>query len=423
MGINPTPTNYKSFTFDGKSSREFGVYTTGEGVFNAPERAVEMISIPARNGDYALDLGHFENIEVKYRCGIVTDDETDFAEAVSDFRNWLCSRRGYCRITDEYNPDEYRMGLFKSVIEVDHDGLETGEFNVTFNCKPQRWLTSGETATSIADGGTVTNPTLFDSSPLLEVEGYGTIDLGGQEIEIENVAIGDIVLYSGGKTKTVTLDESNLNVGDEITVNANQNITSIKAVYSQSTSVHNASLSASCSHSGFSVVYSGRSSMSASTTFTLTTLLPSFTITSGTNATVTNTVTGTLTVAAYPTNYTLTFSYTQTFTYNASAHTLTHATSAVSISSNQSWCTPSLSVGYPQYDSIVGDSTKSALGTPTYIDLDIGEAYYINGSEPVSVNNAVNLGSDLPTLPPGATTVNYDNTITDLKIAPRWWKV
>ena len=53
MGINPTPTNHRSFTFDGKSTREFGVYITGKDVFNAPERAVEMISIPGRDGEYA----------------------------------------------------------------------------------------------------------------------------------------------------------------------------------------------------------------------------------------------------------------------------------------------------------------------------------------------------------------------------------
>ena len=194
MGINTTPTNYKSFTFDGRSSREFGVYTTGNGVFNAPERAVEMISIPARNGDYALDLGHFENIEVTYRCGIVADNETDFAEAVSDFRNWLCSRRGYCRLQDEYNTDEFRMGIFKNVVNVDHDGLQTGEFDVTFDCKPQRWLTSGETETEITSGDSITNPTLFASSPLLEVEGYGTIDLGGQDIEINNDVMGNVLL-------------------------------------------------------------------------------------------------------------------------------------------------------------------------------------------------------------------------------------
>ena len=76
-----------------------------------------------------------------------------------------------------------------------------------------------------------------------------------------------------------------------------------------------------------------------------------------------------------------------------------------------------------KWNDIYGDSTASVLGHPTYIDCDIGECYMIKNNEVISLNQYIDLGSDLPTLPPGATTVNYDNTITDLKIAPRWWKV
>lgn len=153
MGINPTPTNHRSFTFDGKSTREFGVYTTGKDVFNSPERAVEMISIPGRDGEYALDRGHFNNIEVTYRAGIVADSTTDFAEAISNFRNWLASREGYCRLTDEYNTEEYRMAVFKNAIALEHEGLLTGEFDVTFDCKPQRYLAIGEELVEIGAWG------------------------------------------------------------------------------------------------------------------------------------------------------------------------------------------------------------------------------------------------------------------------------
>ena len=58
-----------------------------------------------------------------------------------------------------------------------------------------------------------------------------------------------------------------------------------------------------------------------------------------------------------------------------------------------------------------------------YIDLDIGEAYKIEGNEPVSVNDAVVLPAELPTLSPGTNTITFDNTITQLKIVPRWWRV
>ena len=112
MAIAPTGNIFKGFVFDGESSKNYGIYITGEAVYNAPERDVEMITIPGRSGQFALDNGRFENIEVTYPAGIFADNETNFAEAVSDFRNLLCSRRGYVRLMDEYNPNEYRLAVY-----------------------------------------------------------------------------------------------------------------------------------------------------------------------------------------------------------------------------------------------------------------------------------------------------------------------
>lgn len=159
MGVISTGSIFKTLTFDGKSSAEFNVYITGEGVFNAPERAVEMISIPGRNGAFALDNGRFENIEVTYNCGIAGDDDTDFAEAISAFRNWLCSRNGYVRLTDDYNANEYRMAVYKSGLEVAATQLIAGEFPIVFECKPQRFLTSGEEKISVGEWGETTTET------------------------------------------------------------------------------------------------------------------------------------------------------------------------------------------------------------------------------------------------------------------------
>ena len=75
MAIAPTPNNniYKGLVFDDIDSRDYGIYITGEAVFNSPERDVEMIEIPGRNGTYALDKGRFHNIEVSYPAGIFGD--------------------------------------------------------------------------------------------------------------------------------------------------------------------------------------------------------------------------------------------------------------------------------------------------------------------------------------------------------------
>ena len=63
------------------------------------------------------------------------------------------------------------------------------------------------------------------------------------------------------------------------------------------------------------------------------------------------------------------------------------------------------------------------MPTPMYIDLDLGEAYGEVNGEMLSFNNTVSMPAKLPVLEAGANVISYDNTVTDLKIIPRWWKI
>ena len=67
------------------------------------------------------------------------------------------------------------------------------------------------------------------------------------------------------------------------------------------------------------------------------------------------------------------------------------------------------------------NSTKSALGNPTYIDCDLGECYKIENGEVIDLNAYIDLGSDLPVMKPGSNDISFDNTVTSLQIVPRWW--
>ena len=47
--------------FDGRSSRDYGLYISGSGAFNAPERDVERVEIAGRSGDLILRLYEDQN--------------------------------------------------------------------------------------------------------------------------------------------------------------------------------------------------------------------------------------------------------------------------------------------------------------------------------------------------------------------------
>lgn len=426
MAIAPTGAIYKSLVFDGEDSRGYGVYITGEAVYNAPNRDVEMVSIPGRNGTFALDKGRFENVEITYPAGIFADNEADFAKAVSDFRNFLCSRNGYCRLTDEYNPEEYRMAIYKSGLEVTPAQLRAGEFEITFDCKPQRWLMGGEAAIDISDGDTLFNPTRFDASPLLEVTGYGTIGFNGHEIELENAMMGDVAVVNSPRidvptttlVKTWTIDRTLFNSGDTLTWEP----THLKFKYDRTDAYNIASYTCTSitertgSTAGLRYVIT----QLTPTAFTIDFYFPQLVSTSESTASAPFYIdVNTKKVFADSSQSTETEDNEVSFRLSQIGGVRTYAT----LTCSNLLYIIGASLTFADIGDVVADSTILVAGNPTYIDCDIGECYKIESGEYVSLNKYINLGSDLPKLASGGNSITFDNTITNLKVIPRWWKI
>lgn len=395
----------RTFSFDGISSDTFNLFISEAGPHGAPERAVEMLEIPGRNGFYALDQGRFNNTEVTYHVVVDGDDDEDFAEAMADVREWLCSGTGYKRLEDDYNPNEYRMAVYRNGFETDEAFWNGAEFDITFDCKPQRWLTSGETATAVANNGTLTNPTLFDAEPLLEVKGYGGIEFNGYEIDIENVTLGRIDIadgYNFEQGASFDFDADLFNPGDVISVSG-----TIHVMFST-----NAIKNITITDSDADFQTTGISSL-------LTTFSTNFVFGTDTNK-ANHLIYYGERLTGHSVSGTLTMTVDQTITLDAVNGEL-----SITVTPTASTTGDAIVSSITQYGDISahGDSTVSALGNPTYIDCEIGEAYMIKNGNIVSCNQAVALGSDLPKLAPGANTITFDNTVTELKIHPRWWRV
>lgn len=399
-----------SITFGGVNSADYGIYIGGEGTFNAPERDVEMISIPGRDGAFALDKGRFENIEVKYTVINQEPDLATFSANLEDFRNAICSQRGYQRLEDTFHPDEYRMAVFADKFEVKPIEYNTAsKFDIVFDCKPQRYLTDGETAVSVDDGDTLTNPTLFEAHPLLEAEGYGLITMNGYDISIANALMGEVVVgnetYDGGGNPIVqTLDANLYNAGDYLTIQP----FNTRVRYRKKSGVSN-------------VVLGTRTNCTASISgdYITVTLYPDpYSFYSDSDKTFT--IDGYVAVSYMKSGVQVldeTLDVTVDIQYDATDKTLAYTNTRIS---TDGWA---VMPGRNVAAEVIADSSIGILGNPTYLDCEIGEAYKIENGSFVSLNKYIDLGSKLPELSPGNNEIEYDNTITDLSIIPRWWKV
>lgn len=399
----------KSLYFDNINLADYGVYITGEAVYNAPQRDVEVISIPGRNGDYIIDNGRFENIEITYPAGIYDDDQTKFSTRISQIRNILASRYGYVRIEDEYNPEEYRMGIFAGGLEVKPaNGGIAGEFEIKFNCKPQRFLKSGETAVSVTSGDTLTNPTLFNSKPMLEVFGYGWLRVNGHQIDIQDTILGTITLADPqtGNNPKLPFSNAALNTGDGITLDASN--------YRLEFSTYKPVSAVSLSTSGALNITVASEYETGNEYIIIVVDVNQLAYINGTGKTDS---------AIINVNVTFTDNTTETsqigFTVSYSVAQERIGVNAARTGSALKW----LKGGIYSFGRLTGDSTKHSPGNPMFIDIETGNAYKIENDSYISLNQYIALPDPLPELAPGENEITYQNTITQFDVVPRWWKI
>lgn len=414
--------NWGKLIYGGVDSSEYGIYITGEAVYNAPERDVEFVEIPGRNGSIAMDKGRYNNITVTYPAGTFGKTREEFRDALSEFRNAILSQKGYQRLEDSYHPEEYRLAVYTAGLEVSTAAQgQAGEFDLTFECKPQRFLTIGDYPIPVESGATIQNPTVFDSSPLLEVEGYGALSFNGFNISLDNSPLGVVELiprHSDGSSanfsKTYHFDRSLLDTGDTITVGGM--VVDYIFQYAPNNKVYT------------EVIYSVNPSSDATPTaniglggsaFFVTMITPSVTFTAldEDDAEVQKRIgigiAATIEGASSPDLIYADVYIKCGYDYITYSISTTPSGSVQTVKKENSF----------QSTPVNGNSTLPILGNPTYIDCEIGDAYRIEDGEYKSSNARVSIGADLPTLSPGANKVTFDNTITNLKIAPRWWKI
>ena len=270
----------------------------------------------------------------------------------------------------------------------------------------------------MANYGTLTNPTLFDASPLLQVWGYGEFSVNDSGLEIVSEETGEIVAAGSQYVNFVrpdmggfgiTLDKTAFaNPGDTIDVSnfvfrfIRPNINNAPSI---TATVISGTATASFDYVQTGSKYRGTGYLNKiAFTFSYGTA-SSNTIAANWSGTIDgNSVNADVSItASYDGDKSIVFSATQT---EHNVNTLLYGTSRSIFT-----------------DETILNSTVPTIGQPLYFDLDIGEAYKIENGEYVSVNNAVTIPAELPTLVPGANTIIYDNTFTQFKIVPRWWKV
>lgn len=365
------------FVFDGVKSSDYGVWINGGGTFNAPKRRYQEVVIPGRNGVLTLDEGAFEEQEVVYPAFIARN----FPANVEAFRNQLMARNGYVRMTDSYHPNEYYMAKYMSGLEVETvAGGKAGSFDLTFRRDPRRFLLTGEQTTTLAASGSITNPTLYASRPLIRV----TFSASGELIQLPyyislNPSTISGVVYTRNDTTGAITANGTATVSSTYTIKNNMPALPAGKYHLQG-----------CPEGGSSNTYKLYFWLKAA---------------------------GGSAVAIY-------YDYGDGIDFEITdAQTEYQWVAAINISSgttvNNIVFQPSLTPISAQGCTLgVGDETITLKNNFPYIDVDseIQDCYY-------GLNNANSqvILDNFPTLQPGATGITIGSGISSVEITPRWY--
>lgn len=169
----------RNLIFNNTDLSTFNVFVDGSQMFDTPEKDVTFFPIPGKNGDLSISNDRFSNIDISINCFI----RENFIENYNNLMNFLYSQEGYKRLEYSAEDEIFRMGAFVKGIQPDTGVfLKYGTFTLVFNCKPQKWLKTGEIDRRVTSTRVLNNPTLFDSKPLLVVTGTGTINVNDSEL-------------------------------------------------------------------------------------------------------------------------------------------------------------------------------------------------------------------------------------------------
>ena len=199
-----------TFTYNSIPSSTYGIFIEHRPVQVFPKRIIESVSIPGRSGNFLIDTGAYDNVTMTYQVAYIHSGSVR-ADAIN-IATWLYQNQ-YCDLTDTYEPLYYRKAVYVSPLNVTDILNEAGRANITFDCKPQRYLLSGLTALTPASGSSITND-YQTAKPTITITGSGT----------GSVSIGASTIAITGQTDDIVMDCENM-TAEENGANANSKLT------------------------------------------------------------------------------------------------------------------------------------------------------------------------------------------------------
>ena len=198
----------ETFYLDGIDARSVGIRLQKPIEFSEAVPIVEEQTIPGRNGDLIWETGSYENRSGSASCFCL---QKDVERAISSAGRFLMGKKGYRRLETSDDPDHYWLARVENSPQIAMRLRTLAPFEIGFDCKPQRFVKSGENAIEFTSNGSLFNQYGQIALPLITLYGQGA----------GHLTIGDCVVDVKTLDRTLHLDSDTQNAYNN---NGNQNM-------------------------------------------------------------------------------------------------------------------------------------------------------------------------------------------------------
>lgn len=200
----------ETFYLDGIDARSAGIRLQAPIEFSEAIPVVETQTIPGRNGDLIWETGSYENRTGSASCFCL---QKDVEKAVSSAGRFLIGKRGYRRLETSDDPDHYWMARVKNSPRIEQRLRTLAPFEISFDCKPQRFVKAGENSVVFTSSGSLFNQYGQIALPFIILHGQGTGILTIGDCVVDVKALDGILYLDSDKQNAYNDDGTqNLNI-------------------------------------------------------------------------------------------------------------------------------------------------------------------------------------------------------------------
>lgn len=173
------------FVFDGTRSTDVGIQLQAPLSLSGAVPNVTKTTVAGRNGGLVRFDGSYGNRTVTAECFTLQEGANS---AIAAINRWLVSQNKYRKLEYTEWPDYYMLARAEAAPDTAVRARLLAPFTLGFDCKPQRFLKSGDNPITIEAPGALYNNG-FPALPLIRVYGTaaGNLVICGKTVQIKSI--------------------------------------------------------------------------------------------------------------------------------------------------------------------------------------------------------------------------------------------